>query len=128
MKSGRNGLGALLVCVAAVAALASGCARQAVEWEYMVLPVMAEGHERKGTDAVRFASVTPSKEELNKLGKDGWELVSSYLEMETAWPNFGNDNYVVGLQPNVRPQRVVLVFKRPRPGGAGLASLFQSGR
>jgi len=124
MKSGRNGLGALLVCVAAVAALAAGCAQRAVQWEYLVLPVMAEGHERKGADAARYASVTPSKEELNKLGKEGWELVSSYLEMETAWPNFGNDNYVIGLQPNVRPQRVVLVFKRPSPGGTGSASLF----
>ncbi len=52
------------------------------------------------------------EEMLNKLGSEGWELSSSYLEMETAWVNFGKNEYVTGLQPNIRPQRVVLVFKR----------------
>jgi hypothetical protein len=32
--------------------------------------------------------------------------------METAHPNFGNSEYVTGLQPNIRPQRVVLVLRR----------------
>jgi len=41
------------------------------------------------------------------------ELVDSYLEMETVHPNFGDSRYVTGLQPNVRPQRLVLIFERP---------------
>lgn len=61
---------------------------------------------------MKSTSVTPSQDELSKLGAEGWELVGSYLEMETAFPNFGNAGYVTGLQPNVRPQRAVLIFRR----------------
>jgi hypothetical protein len=39
-------------------------------------------------------------------------LATSYLEMETSHPNFGNDTYVTGLQANIRPQRAILIFKR----------------
>lgn len=84
-------------------------------WEYKVVTVGSEGHERSGATAGKFASVTPSGNDLDALGAEGWELATSYLEMETAWVNFGNDKYVTGLQPNVRPQRVVFVFKRPKP-------------
>ena len=73
---------------------------------------MAEGWDRNGNQAGKYASVTPSEDDLNNYGKEGWELVTSYLEMETAWYNFGNEGFVTGLQPNVRPQRVVFVFKR----------------
>jgi hypothetical protein len=38
-------------------------------------------------------------------------IVGSYLEIETAYPNFGDSKYVTGLQPNVRPQRLVLVLR-----------------
>ena len=35
-----------------------------------------------------------------------------YVENETAWPNFGKDEFVTGLQPNVRAQSLVMIFKR----------------
>ncbi len=82
------------------------------KWEYKVLSTMAEGHSRTGSAALSYASVTPSEGGLNELGLQGWELVASYLEMETAFPNFGKDKYVTGLQSNVRPQRAVLLFRR----------------
>lgn len=82
------------------------------KWEYKVVRVDSEGYDRSGADAGKFASVTPSNEILNQLGSEGWELSTSYLEMETAWYNFGKDEYVTGLQPNVRPQRAILIFKR----------------
>jgi hypothetical protein len=56
--------------------------------------------------------VNPTEIELNKLGSEGWVLVISYLELETAYPNFGDYKCVTGLQPNIRPQRAILVFKR----------------
>ena len=31
---------------------------------------------------------------------------------ETPHPNFGNSDYVTGLQPNMRPGSVTLLFKR----------------
>lgn len=89
-----------------------GCTWGTNKWEYKVVTVQAEGHERSGAEAAKNSSVTPSEEMLNKLGNEGWELSTSYLEMETAWYNFGKGEYVIGLQPNIRPQRVVLIFKR----------------
>lgn len=56
--------------------------------------------------------VNPTEIALNKLGSEGWLLVISYLELETAYPNFGDYKYVTGLQPNIRPQRAILLFKR----------------
>jgi hypothetical protein len=90
----------------------TGCTFGNEKWEYKVISVLSEGNSRDGNGAGKFSSVTPSEQEFNKLGSEGWELASSYLEMETAWMNFGNGNYVTGLQPNVRPQRVVFIFKR----------------
>ena len=85
-------------------------------WEYKVVPVMAEGHDRTGSAALRVSSATPDSQAISKLGDEGWDLVASYLEMETSYPNFGSAQYVTGLQPNVRPQRVVLLFKRRKRG------------
>lgn len=102
----------LLVLFAVLIITLSGCQWGADKWEYKVLSVISEGHNREGSSAGKFSSVTPSVESINALGKEGWELSTSYLEMETAWVNFGNDRYVSGLQPNVRPQRVVMIFKR----------------
>ena len=81
-------------------------------YEYRVIGVSSEGQDRTGEAAMKYTSVTPSHEELSKLGAEGWELVGSYLEMETAFPNFGNAGYVTGLQPNIRPQRAVLILRR----------------
>lgn len=49
---------------------------------------------------------------LNVMAKDNWELVSTYTTVETVHPNFGNEEYVTGLQPNTRTNSVVLIFKR----------------
>jgi len=82
------------------------------KYEYKVIYFNHEGHERTGNGAGKFATITPSEISLNNQGDYGWELVSSYLELETAYPNFGDNNYVTGIQPNVRPQRLVCIFKR----------------
>jgi hypothetical protein len=100
---------ALPIVLALAFACLTGCADK---WEYKVVSVSSESHDRTGTDGGKFSSITPDEEALNQLGGEGWELASSYLEMETAWVNFGDNSYVTGLQPNIRPQRVVFVFKR----------------
>ncbi|EKQ57448.1 MULTISPECIES: DUF4177 domain-containing protein [unclassified Clostridium] len=90
---------------------------QEQKWEYKTMKILPEtSNSRTGEGSANINTITPSEEQLNELGGDGWELVSSYLEMETAYPNFGNDKYVTGLQPNVRPQRLVLLLKRPVKG------------
>jgi hypothetical protein len=50
------------------------------------------------------------------MGEDGWELVSTYTEIATAFPNFGNSEYVTGIRENVRTSVVNFVFKRPSTG------------
>jgi hypothetical protein len=104
-----------LVVASCVALSLLGCAGlgKAEKWEYKVVYVMNEGHDRTNDGAMKFTSVSPSEADFDGLGAEGWELATSYLEVETAYPNFGNSGYVTGLQPNVRPQRVVFVFKRP---------------
>lgn len=105
---------ALIVTCSIVAVACTSRSKNAEQpWEYKVVGVFAEGHARTADQAGKPASVSPSEADLNALGRDGWEMVTSYLEMETAFPNFGDDKYVSGLQPNVRPQRVVFLFKRP---------------
>ena len=90
----------------------SGCEKDK-KWEYKVLTVSNEGFDRSGSEAMKATKVSPTESELNGLGAEGWELVASYLELETSHPNFGNETYVTGLQPNIRPQRAILLFKRP---------------
>jgi|GEM_PF-1128823 len=53
-------------------------------------------------------------ERLNSYGKNGWELVTCYLEMETDLVNLGSYDTHTGIKSNVRPQAVVVIFKRPK--------------
>jgi uncharacterized SAM-binding protein YcdF (DUF218 family) len=81
-------------------------------YEYKVVVLLAGGSlSRTGADAMKASSVEVDEKELSKLGSQGWELVGSFLENETAYPNFGDDKYVTGLQTNVRPQRLVLLLR-----------------
>jgi hypothetical protein len=85
-------------------------------WEYRVVSVSPDvANDRGTTTAGGLAQnqITVSATQLNTLGLQGWELAGSYLEMETAFPNFGSADYVTGLRDNVRPQRLVLILKRP---------------
>ena len=99
---------ALLVALIVLAIFASR------DWEYKVV-TLTSGLSRTGSEAFEISTLVPSDESLNAYGKDGWELVSTHIEMETAHPNYGNDDYGSGLQPNVRPQRLVMFLKRRVP-------------
>ena len=85
----------------------------APKWDYKVVEYYSDQTGRTGSGALNPSTVSIPENELNELGKQGWELVSSHIENETAYPNFGDSEYVTGLQPNVRPQKVVLLFKKP---------------
>ena len=57
-------------------------------WEYKVVKVAGkEDVWQPAYGTMVFADQTPM---LNKMGKEGWELVSTYTEVGTAFPNFGN--------------------------------------
>lgn len=80
-------------------------------WEYKVVTVKGTEKEVSKFDPKKF-DVTDDN--LNLFGKDGWELVGIYETVETVHPNFGDDRYVTGLQPNVRTAEVNFVFKRKK--------------
>lgn len=82
-------------------------------WEYKATKYSSLGYERSGEEAFQQTSIYISEEQLNEMGKEGWELVSTSLEMETAYPNFGSVKFVTGLQPNIRPRALICLFKRP---------------
>jgi hypothetical protein len=119
---------ALLAAVLAVGALlayfalTNGCDSKTADavkrlaapkkYEYKTVDFYTSSPKREGGGAFKYTSVDVDTAQLNKLGSGGWEVVGSYLEMETAWANFGSAKYVTGLQPNVRPQRLVLVLRR----------------
>jgi hypothetical protein len=59
------------------------------------------------------ASKFDSKE-LNVSTDSLNELVNVYATTETTHPNFGNSEYVTGIQPNVRSSELNFVFKRKK--------------
>jgi len=77
------------------------------KWEYKTVSVNSES-----TDKFSPGEVKISNEDLNLFGQEGWELVGVYTITETVHPNFGNSEYVNGIQPNVRTGKVNFIFKR----------------
>ncbi len=98
----------LIVALFIVGSLAS-CSSK---WEYKLVTITGKEAELSPKQQVKTFDVTD--ESLNLLGEEGWELVSVYEDIETAHPNFGNDQYVTGLQPNVRTTEIHYVFKRKK--------------
>ncbi len=80
-------------------------------WEYKIVKVKGAEKEASKFDPNKFEV---SDESLNLFGKDGWELVDIYETTETVHPNFGNSEYVTGMQPNVRTAEINFVFKRKK--------------
>lgn len=79
------------------------------QWEYKTLAVW-------GNELSKFyaLNIEIPQAEMDTLGARGWELVDVYTRIATVHPNFGNEKYVTGLQPNVRTLGVFYVFKRPK--------------
>ena len=83
-------------------------------WEYKVKRVSGES-----TSSFSLEDFKPSPINLTNLtstleSEAGWELVACVPETETVHPNFGKDEYVTGLQPNVRSNAVLLIFRRAK--------------
>ena len=91
--------------------LLGSCGIKEQSWEYKIVKVAGKEAEILADyGALSYGDQTTM---LNKLGKDGWELVSTYTETTTVFPNFGNSEYVTGIRENVRTSVVNFVFKRP---------------
>lgn len=95
-----------------------GCSNNSTKWEYKVEKYFNDGYDRVGNNGGKISTIHISEADLDILGEEGWELVSSSLELETAYYNFGNTSYVTGIQPNIRPQCLICIFKRPVGSGS----------
>ncbi|HOF99349.1 MAG TPA: DUF4177 domain-containing protein [Paludibacteraceae bacterium] len=98
-----------LLLIAVIGLLSYSCTSK---WEYKTVSVKGEEQETMGKFKTNTFDV--SDESLNLFGNEGWELVGIYEKTETAHPNFGNEEYVSGLQPNVRTAEINFVFKRKK--------------
>lgn len=84
-------------------------------WEYKTVSVLADlprNAIRQNEQALAFKVIPDLDPILREPGQEGWELVATIVEHETSHPNFGKEDYVTGLQPNIRPQRLLCIFKR----------------
>lgn len=91
--------------IVAIGILLTSCGNK--KWEYKIVKVA--GQETFDYTPMTFDNQTGM---LNNMGKEGWELVSVYTETNTAFPNFGNSEYVTGLRTNTRTAVINFVFKR----------------
>ncbi len=82
------------------------------KWEYLIERVSGQTASSENEE-FKTKRVNIDEDALNELGAEGWELVGTYEETETVYPNWGNEKYVTGIQPNVRTHGVVFIFKRP---------------
>jgi hypothetical protein len=82
------------------------------KWEYKIVSV--KGEEQETMAKFQSNKFDVSDEALNLFGADGWELVGIFEKTETVHPNYGSDEYVTGLQPNVRTAEIDFVFKRKK--------------
>lgn len=84
------------------------------QWEYKVVKVAGKSAKVLADyGALVYGDQTAM---LNKMGEEGWELVSTYTEIATVFPNFGNSEYVSGIRDNTRTCVVNFVFKKQGNG------------
>ncbi len=81
------------------------------KWEYQTVRFYGNSYS-KFYD--RIFPEERMQDSLKSLGENGWELVNIYTLNETVHPNFGNEKYVTGLQPNTRTSAIYYIFKRPK--------------
>ena len=105
-----------LALCAAVMLVTCGSADEVTQasqtWEYKVVTI--PGHPTEDKPEFGNLDFGDQTRMLNRMGADGWELVSAYTEIGTAHPNFGSNAYVNGIRDNVRAIAVNFVFKRPK--------------
>lgn len=73
------------------------------KWEYKTLTTWS-------IDLGEFSElyITIPQAEMDSLESQGWELVDVYTRAGTVHPNYGSEEYVTDLQPNVRTTGVFM--------------------
>lgn len=93
-----------LFCAFCLMALLASCSKK---WEYKTVRINGQSYGTFSSPDFSDPSST-----LNELGKEGWEVVGTYTEVNTVFPNFGEDKYVTGIRSNTATTVVNFVLKR----------------
>ena len=91
------------------------------KWEYKSITIKGIDESKFKPNQFNYDSIMLV---LNRMGNNGWEIVTSFPEIGTTHPNFGNEEYVTGLLPNVKTQNIFLLLKRPQ--SAEIKKQFQT--
>lgn len=114
-----------MLCVLAAIFLVACNNQKDTQWEYKIVTIsenitlqdradrLAKNMTgRLGYEGVVAINFDDPSSKLNELGKEGWELVSTYTTTETIFPNMGNADYHTGIKENTRTESINFVFKR----------------
>ncbi len=85
------------------------------KWEYK--EIIMEGTPRGDFFSKQFYNPTDNHNNIGQsfedLGKEGWELVDVYTEIETVYPDFGGEKTIIHYKENTRTSAIHYIFKRP---------------
>ena len=93
-----------------------------IKWEYFIYKVNPtprdyEADYISGNYEDKEANFfNPDINVMDSLGCEGWELVNTYTELYTLYPNFGQEGYHTGIKENVKIKNICFVFKRSYTG------------
>lgn len=109
-------LAALLLALTSCSKSNSESNSKSNKWEYKTVSFDSEkfqGRDKARGETLSSTTVILQDSTLNRFGRDGWEIATSYLELETVFPvQSWSSTGVKELQSNIRPQKLVIVFKR----------------
>ena len=84
------------------------------KWEYQTIKIRSSAITERSSGYFTQSEIT---EETNEMGSKGWELVNTFVNIETSFANLGADKqYVTGIRANTRTKEVWLIFKRRKTG------------
>ena len=103
-----------LIIIGCIAAMFVSCSKNNDEqrklWEYKIVKIDGKEPEKLADRKPRtFDDQTPM---LNKMGKEGWELVNVYTEDETVFADLSNEHLKLYMRGNCRTHNINYVFKR----------------
>ena len=77
------------------------------KWQYQTVEVRGEEYNDYYQMYIPISDTL-----LNSMGEEGWELVSCYPIVETAYPDFGGSNLLIHIKSNSRTVAVRYVFRK----------------
>ena len=97
----------LLIIILMIINTCRGLAKET--WEYKIVEVKGTPVEEHWRNVFSLYEA-----DFNAMGRDGWELCSTIPTTATSFPNFGSEEYHVGIKSNTKTDTIYFIFKRKR--------------